>query len=174
MKTSFAVIATLFAAASAENLQNLTFATDSASDVISVEVVDEPAEVAEVAEENPYEVVGMSLLGGYSETMPVAKDSEEYNKFVGFKYNIENQLKTGFQTFEPVSYSQKVVAGMMYKIDYKIGNNKILKVEIFVPLPSASNQIPTVMEHTIIEEESNGAFALGASAAVAVAALSLF
>mmetsp|Transcript_12902 Transcript_12902/g.21822 ORF Transcript_12902/g.21822 Transcript_12902/m.21822 type:complete len:92 (-) Transcript_12902:47-322(-) len=59
---------------------------------------------------------------------------------------ISSQTNREYTTFVPVRFATKVVAGTFYTIEYNVGNNDILRVEVFQPLPN-SNELAKVTSH---------------------------
>ena len=51
------------------------------------------------------------------------------------KPQVEKALGETYSTFEAVKYVTQVVAGTNYKIKVKVGDDKYVHIEVFVPLP---------------------------------------
>ena len=99
-----------------------------------------------VLAQNTTEPIGASSPGSFSElTTLTSNDTTKINLFKSYKNQIGLTMNSEFTTkFEPVSYSQQVVNGMNYKIKYDIGDNKLIVVQVYQPLPN-SNEMPKVM-----------------------------
>ena len=64
----------------------------------------------------------MALLGGPSEWREVEAGSEEDALFRSWKPMVEEYTNSdGFTTFEPMGYTQQVVAGMNYEVKFSVG-----------------------------------------------------
>ena len=91
----------------------------------------------------------VSAAGGHSGMMPIEEASED--KLALFRdYQGLIEAETGNQyneIFEPISFSQQVVAGMNYSILYDIGNGQTLKVDVFQPLPYTN--LPASIERVV-------------------------
>ena len=80
-----------------------------------------------------------TLAGGFSG--PRKPDAAKVEQFVGFRDAVQGYTGTQYSQFVPVSYQQQVVAGMVYKVTYDIGDGKTIVAKVFVPLPY-TNDIP--------------------------------
>ena len=75
----------------------------------------------------------MPLAGGHSNEKPI--DDEHRAKFMDMKSTVEAKAGKTFGEFEPISYTQQVVAGTVYHIKFKVGDAKYMVARVFVPLP---------------------------------------
>ena len=77
-------------------------------------------------------------------------------QFKNYQSIIENEANAKFDKFEPIRYSQQVVAGMNYKIVYDIGEGRTIYVSVYQPLPYTND--PAVInsfEYQMIEETAD-------------------
>jgi len=60
-----------------------------------------------------------------------------------------------FSTFEPVKYTQQVVAGMIYKVVFKVDGDKFIHTKVFAPLPhtGAAPECQEFQDNKGIEDE---------------------
>ena len=81
-------------------------------------------------------VSATNALGGVSRMHPIQDaEPERITMFREFKSLVEAETNEEYtEVFEPISYSQQVVAGMNFSIIYDIGNGRRLKVDAFQPL----------------------------------------
>ena len=75
----------------------------------------------------------MMMCGGFGN----AKDADDKVKALALemKPQVEKALGETYSTFEAVKYVTQVVAGTNYKIKVKVGDDKYVHIEVFVPLP---------------------------------------
>ena len=91
----------------------------------------------------------MLFAGGFTDSRkPTAAQVEQ---FVGYRQAVEGYTGTEYQKFVPVSYKSQVVAGMIYKVTYDVGDGQTIEAKVFVPLPG-TNAVPQVMDVTQINE----------------------
>jgi cystatin-A/B len=62
-------------------------------------------------------------------------------EFLDFREAIEQKLGFKFENYEPISYTQQVVAGMVYRIVCKIGNDRYVHARVYKPLSESSEPI---------------------------------
>ena len=91
------------------------------------------------------------LAGGHSAPLT---DAEGLTRISGFKSVIEAHTGTSYAVFEPISYTQQVVAGMNYKSKIRVGDGAFIHVKVHVPLPHTGNP-PHVMEHSSGHHEAD-------------------
>merc|ERR1712147_231763 len=72
------------------------------------------------------------LMGGHSNLKEVGE--EEKQLFTSWKEIVEASANKTFDTFEPVGYTSQVVAGTVFQIKYKVGDD-YLHAKVFRPLP---------------------------------------
>lgn len=75
----------------------------------------------------------MPMVGGHSEKKEV--DAEHREKFLAWRGVIEAHSGKTYEMFEPVAYTQQVVAGMIYHICITISEGVQLHAKVFQPLP---------------------------------------
>ena len=81
--------------------------------------------------------------GGLSDWNQIGKeDSELWRLFNSWQGMVELNMNRNFLYFDAIAYKKQVVAGTIYQIKYAVGMNEFVVVEIFKPLPMASNQTP--------------------------------
>ena len=85
------------------------------------------------------------LLGGHSNEKAIDDAELEEDFRVRFKDCVQTKAGKTYNVFEPVAYTQQVVAGMIYKIRYKVDDDKYLLAKVFKPLPYTGNP-PECME----------------------------
>ena len=73
------------------------------------------------------------MAGGHSDARKV--DEEHRTKFSGWKGSVEDKAGRTFAIFEPVSYTQQVVAGMIYHVKYKVADGEWIHARVYQPLP---------------------------------------
>ena len=80
------------------------------------------------------ELVKLQMVGGPSEE----KDADdEVKKLVNdLKVNVEENRNEKFTTFEAVKFTTQVVAGVMYKVKVKVGDDKYLHLRVLKNLPN--------------------------------------
>ena len=78
-------------------------------------------------------VSAIHATGGISRMHPIQDaEPERITLFREFKSLVEAETNEEYsEVFEPISFSQQVVAGMNYSIIYDIGNGRRLKVDAF-------------------------------------------
>ena len=65
-----------------------------------------------------------NAVGGFSVSrLPNAELKE---KFISFQGIVEGYTDQQYSTFEPMSYKSQVVAGMIYKVTYNVGNGNFI------------------------------------------------
>ena len=84
------------------------------------------------------------MLGAHSQELDI--DEEHAQMFANeFKGPVEAKAGCTYSTFEPCKFTKQVVAGMIYKIKYKVDGDKYVLVKIYKPLPYM-NQPPECQE----------------------------
>ena len=80
------------------------------------------------------ELVKLQMVGGPSEE----KDADdEVKKLVNdLKVKVEENRNEKFTTFEAVKFTTQVVAGVMYKVKVKVGDDKYLHLRVLKNLPN--------------------------------------
>ena len=80
------------------------------------------------------ELVKLEMVGGPSEE----KDADdEVKKLVSdLKAKVEEKRNEKFDTFEAVKFTTQVVAGVMYKVKVKVGDDKYLHLRALKNLPN--------------------------------------
>ena len=73
------------------------------------------------------------MAGGHGDAKDV--DAEKAELFAGFRDTVQERAGTTYPVFEPVKYTQQVVAGMIFHIKYKVGDDAYVHVRVFKPLP---------------------------------------
>merc|ERR1712160_40667 len=92
------------------------------------------------------------MLGAHSQELDV--DADHYPMFKEeFKGVIEANAGKTYNEFEPLKFTKQVVAGMVFKIKYKVDDGKYILVKMYKPLPHM-NQAPEVMEFTEDQAEN--------------------
>ena len=75
----------------------------------------------------------MPMPGGHSESKAV--DEEHKAKFSAWRETVQASAGRTFDMFEPHSYTQQVVAGMIYHVKYQVAENEWVHARVFQPLP---------------------------------------
>ena len=79
------------------------------------------------------ELVKLEMVGGPSEERDA---DDEVKKFVNdLKAKVEEKRNEKFTTFEAAKFTTQVVAGVMYKIKVKVGDDKYLHLRVLKNLP---------------------------------------
>ena len=70
------------------------------------------------------------MLGAHSQEKDI--DAEVLDTFKNeFKVAVEAKAGKSYTDFEPVKYTKQVVAGMIFKIKYKVDGGKHILVKVF-------------------------------------------
>ena len=79
------------------------------------------------------ELVKLKMVGGPSEERDA---NDEVKKLVNdLKAKVEEKRNEKFTTFEAAKFTTQVVAGVMYKIKVKVGDDKYLHLRVLKNLP---------------------------------------
>ena len=79
------------------------------------------------------ELVKLEMVGGPSEERDA---NDEVKKLVNdLKAKVEEKRNEKFTTFEAAKFTTQVVAGVMYKIKVKVGDDKYLHLRVLKNLP---------------------------------------
>ena len=79
------------------------------------------------------ELVKLEMVGGPSEERDA---DDEVKKLVNdLKAKVEEKRNEKFTTFEAAQFTTQVVAGVMYKIKVKVGDDKYLHLRVLKNLP---------------------------------------
>ena len=103
-------------------------------------------------------VVGLvHSSGGWSGLREIeGADAYQLEQFKNYQSLIENEANAKFDKFEPIRYSQQVVAGMNYKIVYDIGEGRTIYVSVYQPLPYTNDPaVINTFEYQMIEETTD-------------------
>ena len=74
------------------------------------------------------------MLGAHSNELDVS--AEFYEMFKNeFRGAVEGKAGKSYTEFEPVKFTKQVVAGMVFKIKYKVDDGKHILAKVFKPLP---------------------------------------
>ena len=80
------------------------------------------------------ELVKMQMVGGPAEERDA---TDEVKKIANdLKKQVEEKRNTTFSTFEAVKYTTQVVAGVMYRIKVKVGDDQYLHLRVLKNLPN--------------------------------------
>ena len=80
------------------------------------------------------ELVKMHMVGGPAEERDA---TDEVKKIANdLKKQVEEKRNTTFSTFEAVKYTTQVVAGVMYRIKVKVGDDQYLHLRVLKNLPN--------------------------------------
>ena len=80
------------------------------------------------------ELVKMQMVGGPAEERDA---TDEVKKIANdLKKQVEEKRNTTFSTFEAVKYTTQVVAGVMYRIKVKVGDDQYLHLKVLKNLPN--------------------------------------
>ena len=80
------------------------------------------------------ELVKMQMVGGPAEERDA---TDEVKKIANdLKKKVEEKRNTTFSTFEAVKYTTQVVAGVMYRIKVKVGDDQYLHLRVLKNLPN--------------------------------------
>mmetsp|Transcript_1628 Transcript_1628/g.3589 ORF Transcript_1628/g.3589 Transcript_1628/m.3589 type:complete len:97 (+) Transcript_1628:40-330(+) len=71
--------------------------------------------------------------GGYSAEQAVTEEVAGLVK--GAQKSCEDKCGKAFETFQPTTFVQQVVAGMNYKVKVKVDGEACIHVTLFCPLP---------------------------------------
>ena len=94
------------------------------------------------------ELVKMQMVGGPAEERDA---TDEVKKIANdLKKQVEEKRNTTFSTFEAVKYTTQVVAGVMYRIKVKVGDDQYLHLRVLKNLPNKGGNflLRTVEEGT--------------------------
>ena len=98
------------------------------------------------------ELVKLEMVGGPGEE----KDADEEVKKLAneIKAQVEEKRNEKFTTFEAVKYTTQVVAGVMYKIKVKVGDDKYIHLRALKNLPAKGGNF-------VLRTVEEGTFKLG-------------
>jgi len=87
------------------------------------------------------------LAGGMSEVHVVdqSENSEVNGKLAGFKTMVEEHLGKKLDEFVPARYSTQTVRGLIYRVEYNVGNGASVYAKILVPPTEVPQSEPFVM-----------------------------
>ena len=86
----------------------------------------------------------MQAVGAFGE---VKTDAEGLAKIAAWKSHVEGHTGAAYATFEPVHYTQQVVAGMNYKAKIHVGGGSHIHVKFYEPLPHTGDPVQ-ISEHS--------------------------
>ena len=72
------------------------------------------------------------MMGGHAHG---ELDAEKLAMLLGFRDTVESKGGAAYAVFEPVGFTQQVVAGMIYHVKYRVGEATYIHAKVFVPLP---------------------------------------
>ena len=85
------------------------------------------------------ELVKLKMVGGPSEERDA---NDEVKKLVNdLKAKVEEKRNEKFTTFEAAKFTTQVVAGVMYKIKVKVGDDKYLHLRVLKNLPHKGGNV---------------------------------
>ena len=79
------------------------------------------------------ELVKLQMVGGHSEEKDADDEVKQFVK--DLKAKVEENRNEKFATFEAVKYTSQVVAGVIYKVKVKVGDDKYLHLRVLKQLP---------------------------------------
>ena len=79
------------------------------------------------------------MCGGHSNAKEITPEVTEMVNSV--RGQIETQLNSTFEVFEPVSYTTQVVAGTNFTVKIRVGDGVFVSVKIFRPLPCNGTEL---------------------------------
>ena len=85
------------------------------------------------------ELVKLHMVGAPTE----ARDADDEIKKIAneLKKQVEEKRNAKYTTFEAVKYTSQVVAGAMYKIKVKVGNDQYLHIRVLKNLPHKGGNV---------------------------------
>ena len=85
------------------------------------------------------ELVKMQMVGGPTEE----RDADDEVKKIAteLKKQVEEKRNATFSTFEAVKYTTQVVAGVMYRIKVKVGDDQYLHLRVLKNLPAKGGKV---------------------------------
>ena len=96
------------------------------------------------------------MLGGHSDIKQCADNAEERELFLSAELREQHQAKAGtvYEHYDAICYTQQVVAGMIYWVKFKVGENAYNHVEILQPLPHTGKpaEIRTVQQGKSLDD----------------------
>ena len=85
------------------------------------------------------ELVKLEMVGGPSEE----RDADDEIKRIAteLKKQVEEKRNATFSTFEAVKYTSQVVAGAMYRIKVKVGDDQYIHIRVLKNLPHKGGNV---------------------------------
>ncbi|XP_026962079.1 cystatin-A [Sagmatias obliquidens] len=82
------------------------------------------------------------IAGGLTEAKPATPEIQEIANTV--KPQLEEKTNETYEEFEAVEYKTQVVAGIIYYIKIRVGNDRYIHIKVFQSLPQQNQSLALI------------------------------
>ena len=101
-------------------------------------------------------------------------NKEMYDLFMSFKAPVEAKVNKAFETFEPIAYTFKAQNPPMYNVEFNVGAEKNIVVNLDLPFTLDANGLRLPQINSVEDKEkADAAMYLSLGAALVLTAASL-